>query len=117
MGQVISLVGGANAPPARQQQEYLVRHHKAIQSPRGIECAVVALRAGLLQYGLEYAESFEGCQLGGDAVLGDAWLEMARGYLALLNGPTGRLDCGTLDGEVRGWAERFGFNAKERDSL
>ena len=116
-GQLIALPGGVNSPQPQTQAAYLVRHHQAIQNPRGIERAIVALRAGLLQYGLEYTESFEGCELGGDAVLGDAWIDMARAYLTLLNGPTGRLDCGTLDGEVRSWAEKFGFDEKERDSL
>ncbi len=89
--------------------EWLIRHNQAVQSPRGIERAIVALRAGLLEYTLQYGESFEGMELGQDGFLGDAWLDAARAYLALLNGPTGRLDCGTLDGEVRQWAERCGF--------
>lgn len=93
------------------------RHYVALQNPRGIECAITALRSGLLRYALEYAERFEGCKLGDDGVIGDAWLEMARGYLGLLNSETGRLDCGSLDHEVREWAERFGFDEKEIDSL
>lgn len=90
---------------------YVRRHWEAIHNPRGIECAITAFRDGLLRYGLEYGEHFEGLNVGSDAILGDqGWLEMARAYLTLLNGPTGRLDCGTLDSEVRGWAERFGFS-------
>ncbi len=88
---------------------WLARHHVALQNPRGIESAIVSFRSGLLEYGLQHAVEFQGCQLGGDSFLGAAWLSMARGYLALLNGPTGRLDCGTLDGEVRRWAKGFGF--------
>lgn len=95
--------------PANAPWNYLVHHHQAIQKPRGIELALVSMRSGLLAYGLQHSEQFEGCELGGDSVLGAAWLQMARGYIALLNGPTGRLDCGTLDGEVRDWAKRFGF--------
>ncbi len=92
-----------------QSQQYLIRHHEALQNPRGIERPIVALREGLLMYATEYAERFDGCELGKDYVLGKSWLEMARGYLGLLNGETGRLDCGTLDSELRRWAERFGF--------
>lgn len=95
--------------PRDEAPQYLVRHNQAIQNPRGIERAVVSLRAGLLEYGLQYADRYEGCELGQDGVLGEGWLDMARGYLALLNGETGRLDCGTLDGEVRHWAKKFGF--------
>jgi hypothetical protein len=109
-------MGNLITMPARPEQaapptpaDWLIRHNQAIQQPRGIERAIVALRAGLLEYSLQYGESFEGCELGQDGFLGDAWLDAARAYLALLNGPTGRLDCGTLDGEVRQWAERCGF--------
>lgn len=88
---------------------WLARHHLALGQPRGIEIPIVSFRKGLLEYGLQHAVEFQGCRLGGDSALGVAWLEMARGFIALLNGPTGRLDCGTLDGEVRRWAEQFGF--------
>lgn len=88
---------------------WLARHHVALQQPRGIEIPIVSFRTGLLEYGLQHAAEFQGCALGGDSELGAAWLQMSRSYMALLNGPTGRLDCGTLDGEVRRWAEGFGF--------
>jgi len=110
--------GHSDARPARDETpQYLIRHNQAIQDPRGIERAVVSLRAGLLEYGLQYADRFEGCELGKDCIIGEAWLEMARGYLGLLNCETGRLDCGTLDGEVRRWAKSFGFDEAEADSL
>ena len=118
MGQVLEFpAGDVVLPRPAPGQQYLARHHEALQNPRRIERAIVALRAGLLEYGLQYGETFEGCEVGGDGVLGEAWLDMARGYLALLNGPTGRLDCGTLDGEVRNWARKFGLGEKEVDSL
>jgi len=107
MGQVFEFPCGAAALPTQTvSNQHLIRHHEAMLHPRGIECAIVALRSGLLQYAVEY---FEGCELGKDHVLGEAWIEMARGFISLLNGETGRLDCGTLDGELRRWAERFGF--------
>jgi hypothetical protein len=110
MGQVVEFPGGAavSTRPSVNQQ-YLIRHHEALQRPRGIERPIVALREGLLMYATEYAERFEGCELGKDYVIGKSWVEMARGYLGLLNCETGRLDCGTLDGELRRWAVRFGF--------
>lgn len=88
---------------------WLAQHHLALVQPRGIEIPIVSFRKGLLEYGLQHAVEFQGCTLGGDSFLGAAWLQMARSYLTLLNGPTGRLDCGTLDGEVRRWATGFGF--------
>jgi len=93
-----------------RQQHWLRAHYEALQRPRSIECAIVALRSGLLAYGTEYEERYGGdATLGRDGVLGESWLQLARGYLGLLNGETGRLDCGSLDGEVRRWAAMFGF--------
>lgn len=98
-------------------QPYLVSHYEALQRPRGAESAIVTLRSALLEYAVQHPHNFEGCVLGNDALLGDAWLTIAKGYLALLNGPSGRLDCGTLDGEVRRWAIQFGFSQEEADGL
>lgn len=110
MGQVFEFPGGSAAVPRSSvSQQYLIRHHEAMLRPRGIECPLVSLRSGLLQYAVEYGERFEGCELGKDSFIGAAWLDMARSYLKLLNHETGRLDCGTLDGELRRWATRFGF--------
>lgn len=97
--------------------EYMARHQRALQNPRGAERAVTLLRSGLLQYAVEYGARYEGCQLGEDGILGDAWLQLAKGYIGLLNGETGRLDCGTLDGEVRRWALQHGFSQQEADEL
>jgi hypothetical protein len=104
-------------PSEKSYRDYLVRHFEALQHPRGAERAIASLRSGILQYAVEYGERFEGCQLGEDGVLGDAWLAMAKGYLGLLNGECGRLDCGTLDGEIRRWAVQHGFTQQEADEL
>ena len=111
MGQVLEFPAGnatfAAIPSSSQQ--YLIRHHEALQNPKGVERAVVGMRKALLDYAAQYEERF-GSHIGDDGVLGDCWLQIARGYLGLLNGETGRLDCGTLDGELRRWAVRFGFS-------
>ena len=106
MGELVPFPGQSESAP----QAYLTRHYEALQRPRGIESAIALMREALLLYGYEYEARYgDDSKLGADGVLGDAWLDMARGYLALLNGETGRLDCGTLDGELRRWATRFGF--------
>ncbi len=107
MGELVQFPSAATEPLPRN--DYLIRHHEALQRPRGIESAIALMRESLLLYGCEYEARYEDSKLGVDGFLGPAWLDMARGYLALLNGETGRLDCGTLDGELRRWAERFGF--------
>lgn len=120
MGQLIHIGGGARGkqqeavPPAPQ---WLINHHKALQNPYSGEAPIVTLRSALIQYGVYYPERFESCNLGEDTVLGPAWLQIAKGYLALLNGETGRLDCGTLDGELRDMARRFGFSEAVVEAL
>ena len=115
----IPAVYNAMSPEAEQVSttSRLGRHYLALQNPRGIERAIAALRDGLVAYGVHYGEHFEDCEVGRDSFLGKAWLDLARAYLALLNGPTGRLDCGSLDGEVRHWARKFGFTDEEADQL
>lgn len=119
MGQVIRLNGKRGQQPqaAPEAPSWLISHHRALSEPRGGEAPVVTLRSALIQYGLCYAERFEGCSLGQDNFLGPAWLQVARGYLALLNGETGRLDCGSLDAELRDLARRFGFSAEQVEGL
>lgn len=97
------------SPARATNTDYLARHQEALRNPRGVERAIVALRAGIMEYGLQYSDRYEDALLGNDGILGDGWLEITRGYLTLLNGECGRLDCGTLDGEVRRWATKFGF--------
>ncbi len=118
MGQVIHLAQGrARQEALPEAPQWLINHHKALQAPRGNEEPVVTLRSALIQYGVYYPERFVGCTLGGDSFLGAAWLQIAQGYLALLNGETGRLDCGTLDRELRDMARRFGFDEAQVEQL
>ena len=44
-------------------------------------------------------------------MLGQEWAAMGRALLGLLNGETGRIDCGTLDGDIRRALERNGYEA------
>lgn len=55
--------------------------------------------------------------IGEDYVLGEHWKQAARAFLGLLNGESGRFDCGTLDGCVRELARRAGFSPEEADQL
>jgi hypothetical protein len=47
-------------------------------------------------YALAHKERYESL-IGDDGVLGPAWEQIGDGLRTLLNGETGRLDCGTLD--------------------
>ncbi len=81
MGKIIRLLGARGASsggepplavPAPSAAQWLINHNCAIQNPRGIERAIVSLRAGLLEYTIQYGESFEGCELRQNGVLGNA---------------------------------------------
>jgi hypothetical protein len=63
-------------------------------------------------YADAHAERFES-SIGDDYVLGPIWERMGRTIGELLNGETGRLDCGTIDGMIRDVLERNGFKRDE----
>jgi len=76
-------------------------HHSAVMYPRPeFESPVLELLVGLAGYADAHRDRYES-EVGEDGVLGDHFEEIARGLLGLLNGETGRLDCGTLDGAIR----------------
>lgn len=66
--------------------------------------------------GRPYADAYErhfDAKIGSDGVSGDAWLDILKGIRALLNGETGRLDCGTVDGLLFDMAHYVGFEEKD----
>lgn len=73
------------------------RHMAAVRTPRpGHERAYVDMLRGWLEYSGAHEERFES-RIGDDCVLGPSWAKIGAGLRELLNGETGRLDCGTLD--------------------
>lgn len=80
---------------------------------RHFERCVRDLFIALADYADAHALRYES-DLGEDYVLGPAWLDALKSARVLLNGETGRLDCGTLDALAFDMAEAAGF---ERDSL
>ena len=75
------------------------RHMSALRAPRDVEAGII----GMLEAWARYADTHlarYATGIGNDSVLGDAWMEIGRGIRALLNGETGRLDCGPLDGFI-----------------
>lgn len=51
--------------------------------------------------------------IGQDGVLGDEWARMGKALRGMLNGETGNLDCGTVDGLILAIAAHHGVNAEE----
>lgn len=57
----------------------------------------------------DYADAHKaryGTPIGADYYISEQWTTTANGLLGLLNGETGRIDCGTFDGQVRKLAAR-----------
>jgi len=79
-----------------------LKSHRAAfaRSEKGFETAIVETLRALAEYADAHRDRYES-EVGEDGVLGDHFEEIARGLLGLLNGETGRLDCGTVDGAIR----------------
>jgi len=84
------------------------KHALACCSPAPCEKPIVGFRDALHDYAEQYAEAYE-TPIGDDGVLGPAFLRMAKAFVCLLDGETGRLDCGTLWGETDSMLKRHGF--------
>jgi len=88
------------------------RHSLAWRAPTSTEAPIVAMYEALAQYADHHFVRFES-KVGEDGVLGPAWLNIAKAVRVLLNGETGRLDCGTLDGLLFDMVEAAGFDKDE----
>ena len=86
---------------------WATRHNMAVVHPtkaeKGILDACYALEA--------MADSH--AAISQDGVLGDCWLKILHGVRGMLNGETGRLDCGTVDGWLVRLALEHGFTDEE----
>lgn len=81
------------------------RHDAAIRHPhlsvarKDFETAIVEMLKGWAKYAEDHKARYE-APIGDDGVLGAYWESMGDALRGLLNGETGRLDCGTLDGFI-----------------
>ena len=87
------------------------RHRQAMCEPRGMEIPIVGMLAALCQYARESEKI--GYRIGEDPVLGHSWLELAHGLSGLLDGETGRLDCGSVSHSICEAIWAAGFSAEE----
>lgn len=86
------------------------RHVRAFNVPHGFEAAIVSLLTGWAIYADAHRARYES-KLGDDYVLGVAWAATGRAIHSLLDGETGRLDCGTLSSFIHDTLTSEGFNA------
>ena len=75
------------------------RHLRAVTVPNSEERGIVEMLRGWLRYADEYRAIYsEG--IGQDYFIGPIWEQIGQSIRELLNGATGRLDCGTVDGVI-----------------
>ncbi len=71
---------------------------------------------GLADYIDSYPPRYE-TKVGEDYILGDYVLDIVKGIRGLLNGETGRLDCGTIDRLLLDLVTLAGFDADNREGM
>lgn len=106
------------------EAQWAIRHNNAWDLQRSMvsvervkdewraEQAVAAACHALKVYANSHKLRFDS-KLADDYVLGPAWLAMLQGVRTLLDGETGRLDCGTVDGYLVKLAEDNGFKQED----
>jgi hypothetical protein len=85
------------------------RHLAAIIRPNATERPMVNLISAWVDYAAQHARRFDS-KIGDDGVLGPEWAQIGAALHGLLNGETGRLDCGTLDAIIHDNLTTEGFN-------
>lgn len=93
--------------------DYLERHHLAMALPKpGFEQSIRDLVGGWESYAMAHRDRY-GSVIGEDYILGDAWRDVGLALHRLLDGETGRFDCGTLDQLLGAIAETHGMTLDE----
>ncbi len=86
------------------------RHNKAVACPTKAEKGILDACYALEAMADAHVERY-GSVIAEDGVLGDCWLKILHGVRGMLNGETGRLDCGTVDG----WLVRLALEHRFTD--
>ncbi len=90
------------------------RHDTAIHFPSALkERAMVNMLTGWAEYAQEHQRRYDSV-VGDDGGLGPEWEAIGDALRGLLNGETGRLDCGTLDGFILDTMKENGVNTEEK---
>jgi hypothetical protein len=91
----------------------MVRHVIAVRLPQdGFEQALVDLFSGWLRYADSHKQQY-GSGIGEDMILGAEWSKIGSALRGLLNGETGRFDCGLLDSLIAKTLRDEGFDPDE----
>ena len=86
------------------------QHMRAVNQPKpGLEKTFIEMLSGWLGYADAHEQEYSS-GIGEDRVLGPQWAQIGAALRDLLNGDTGRLDCGTLDSLIVNTLESQDFN-------
>jgi hypothetical protein len=89
------------------------RHLQAVCSPRGFERPLVRMVEQWLRYADAHQKEHES-PIGEDFVLGQYWEDIGDALRGLLNGQSGRLDCGTLDAVILDSMQAVGIDVSSK---
>lgn len=92
------------------------RHDAAVNGSGkhlAFETAVVSMITGWSEYAEHHRAQYE-LNIGDDGVLGPEWEAIGDSLRGLLNGETGRLDCGTLDGFILDTMKENGIDTETK---
>ena len=87
---------------------WAVRHNQAVAVPKEEEYGMVHMLRGWTEYAKLHLSRCES-PISDDYVLGPEWQAIGEAIRGLLNGETGRLDCGTLDAFILDTMRENGF--------
>jgi hypothetical protein len=96
------------------------RHDAALRVPattgirKPFETALVEMLKGWQKYALDHKERYDRGTIGEDGILGPEWEAIGDALRGLLNGETGRLDCGTLDGFILDTMKENGIETENK---
>ena len=88
------------------------RHNLAVRLPVTFEDSLLDMLKAWELYAKQHWARYDS-KIGEDGYLGEVWLDMGKRIRDLLNGDTGRLDCGTLDTFILETIEYSGFDLEE----
>ena len=99
-------------PETTTANNWATRHNKAVSQPTRAEHGILGACYALESMAEAHAERYT-TVIGEDGVLGECWLNILHGGRGMLNGETGRLDCGTVDGWLVRLALDHGYADEE----
>lgn len=98
---------------AANRAKWAAHNDRIMAAPRnGFERAITHAYRALETYADTHLDRYES-PIGEDYVLGAVWANMARAFLGLLDGETGRFDCGDLHTRVHELATKHGIDLEQ----